>query len=862
MIIGADADALFPSMLAMLTGRLVRMAARKTKLKVEGMNYKEVARYVVFGGDEFVIRSLNLEKALPWRRYNRGTTPGITGKEPLGKHSNDEIRWVFPERDLTEKEKKDLLAVALEIGVRTSFENHLYQFGGTVYHQTSGGPIGLRVTMAAARIVMGEWGEIYTNIMLQAELKIWLRGFYVDDVRTVTSVLEKGKRWDIKEKKFSFKEEWRIEDEEMGESNTRRMARQMNKAMNSILENINFTMEIPEDFEGEKLPTLDFKMWVEDKKEIRYSFYEKEVNTPYCIMEKSAMAERSKISSLSQDVIRRLQNNCKDTCQAEKNAIIETYIRKLKISGYSKSQIKEIISSGLKGYVTKVERAEEEGRSFHRGATQTLAGRQKKKLTQKTNWYKKKKGKQDTDGGGKRGNRRPKIQEGKDQEIKSILFVPRTKGGELAARLRKEEETLGKMTGYRVKVVERSGKMVKRMLHKSNSWAGEDCGREDCLVCAHQGGEEGGAGDCKRRNIVYATTCLECKKEGKEVNYFGESARTSFERGKEHQSDYESLASDSHMLKHHILEHSGREENLPFSMKILRSHMTAFSRQIHEAVVIQRNERKTIMNSKGEYSRCRLPRLSVMMGKKEMEEKDKSTVEMTEMEIEAEIRKLRCKKRNRVIQEKEIEYQGIQEPQRKRRRRWKVETARKRKETYTGTTEKIAKKMKKEDTTEIQHQQPPENSDVAEKYEKIKKNHQFFSNFENLSRKSPGNDQNAQTEIKKKMLFPIFNISSQNQTSRGSKLKPEYKAKPTASPTNYQATRGVQNNKKKSSSSTPAAKVRPIYMYFKTTLEETISPPPPLPPPQLIPNKASLEKDSESEIQLPTNLKITHSRMS
>ena len=66
----------------------------------------------------------------------------------------------------------------------------------------------------------------------------------------------------------------------------------------------------------------------------------------------------------------------------------------------------------------------------------------------------------------------------------------------------------------------------------------------------------------------------------------------------------------------------------------------------------------------------------------------------------------------------------------------------------------------------------------------------------------------------------------------------------------------------KSSSSTPAAKVRPIYMYFKTTLEETISPPPPLPPPQLIPNKASLEKDSESEIQLPTNLKITHSRMS
>ena len=75
---------------------------------------------------------------------------------------------------------------------------------------------------------------------------------------------------------------------------------------------------------------------------------------------------------------------------------------------------------------------------------------------------------------------------------------------------------------------------MKNILHKSNPWEGQLCARGDCLVCA-QGGD--GAGKCSKRNILYKTTCLACKEKGKDTNYYGESARTAYERGKEHRSD-------------------------------------------------------------------------------------------------------------------------------------------------------------------------------------------------------------------------------------------------------------------------------------------------------------------------------------
>ena len=171
--IGADVKALFPSLSAQRSGRIVREVVLESDMKFEGIDYRAAAMLVRYGMDLFEIRKLGLENIVPRRRYHRGQEPGVTSKEALsGDGDRDEDKWIFPPREATEAEKRSLIAACLEIGVRTSFKNSVYQFGGQYYLQTTGGPIGARVTMAVARIVMYDWGKKLRNILSEAEVKI------------------------------------------------------------------------------------------------------------------------------------------------------------------------------------------------------------------------------------------------------------------------------------------------------------------------------------------------------------------------------------------------------------------------------------------------------------------------------------------------------------------------------------------------------------------------------------------------------------------------------------------------------------------------------------------------------------------
>ena len=55
---------------------------------------------------------------------------------------------------------------------------------------------------------------------------------------------------------------------------------------------------------------------------------------------KSAMSDNSKMSTLSQDLIRRMMNTSEMLEQGERDRIIEKYIVKLEISGYSREKIR------------------------------------------------------------------------------------------------------------------------------------------------------------------------------------------------------------------------------------------------------------------------------------------------------------------------------------------------------------------------------------------------------------------------------------------------------------------------------------------------------------------------------------------
>ena len=118
--------------------------------------------------------------------------------------------------------------------------------------------------------------------------------------------------------------------------------------------------------------------------------------------------------------------------------------------------------------------------------------------------------------------------------------------------------------------------------------------------------------------------------------YVGESSRSMYERSLEHLRDLAELKPESHMLKHYF-EHHQEEEigKMKFGARIVKAARTAFNRQVCESVQIQESANKhDILNSKSEYNRCALPRLTTKLGDTTVDNLEKMKKEAIEKEKE------------------------------------------------------------------------------------------------------------------------------------------------------------------------------------------------------------------------------------
>ena len=86
--------------------------------------------------------------------------------------------------------------------------------------------------------------------------------------------------------------------------------------------------------------------------------------------------------------------------------------------------------------------------------------------------------------------------------------------------------------------------------------------------------------------------------------------RSIFERAGEHKHDAAAGGEDSHMVKHWLTTHKNEEIKPGFKIKVVSTFKDALTRQVAESVRIDRRG-SSILNSKTEYSRCRLIRLTV-----------------------------------------------------------------------------------------------------------------------------------------------------------------------------------------------------------------------------------------------------------
>ena len=213
----------------------------------------------------------------------------------------------------------------------------------------------------------------------------------------------------------------------------------------------------------------------------------------------------------------------------------------------------------------------------------------------------------------------------KELKTAAVLFVENTKDGELAKELREVMGRIEDILGYKVKIVERSGTPLKLMFPLSRIGEGQACSRGDCVTCTQDSRGEV-LPPCTKRSVLYENICVTCNPDILEDNgnkkksvscredppsvYIGETSKSLYERGREHWRDFRTKEEDSHIYKHQMLHHGGQED-ANFHLRPIKFFRTALTRQLSEAVRIHRLGEEVVLNSKSEYNRCKISRLTL-----------------------------------------------------------------------------------------------------------------------------------------------------------------------------------------------------------------------------------------------------------
>ena len=179
----------------------------------------------------------------------------------------------------------------------------------------------------------------------------------------------------------------------------------------------------------------------------------------------------------------------------------------------------------------------------------------------------------------------------------SVLFVPSTPN----AKLKKMYDYEIRNSGLRIRTVERTGRTLKSELHRSNPFKTENCGRIDCFVCTTTE-----KGNCRTESITYSIECMgeNCTRK----IYKEESASNAYTRGREHLRRLTAKDIDqSPLWRHCVDEHGGVGQQ--FGMSVTGSYRNdTMSRQITEAVQIERTDSNILMNDRAEWNMTSLPR--------------------------------------------------------------------------------------------------------------------------------------------------------------------------------------------------------------------------------------------------------------
>ena len=97
VIIGNDVVGLFPNITSAKTGKIVRYKVQESKMKFEGVSFKQVSLYVYLS-QEKTGDLTELRQYFPWRRKVGGMAPGMNNIEVNSRDKMGDSYWVWPKK--------------------------------------------------------------------------------------------------------------------------------------------------------------------------------------------------------------------------------------------------------------------------------------------------------------------------------------------------------------------------------------------------------------------------------------------------------------------------------------------------------------------------------------------------------------------------------------------------------------------------------------------------------------------------------------------------------------------------------------------------------------------------------------------
>ena len=564
MIVGSmDVRALYPSLLASTSTKIITEVFMATDIKIEGINWQEAGKYLAINLNAQEVNDLGLKDLVSTRIKKGGRNPGMTTAEVMGKlfrEEGEETPSLFhpPQRSPTPAEKKIILAQVIRIATLAVLNNHTYQFNEETRLQAEGSPIGLELAGAMARVVMLWWDQQFMKKISDNLLDLYLYLRYIDDQNMAMKPLPPGTRWvvgpwaDKMGGRMVINDDMVEEDKLLPED--MRTMEEMRKMANDVSTMIQLEEDYPSKYEDKKLPLLDLKVEVKAVEregvpkscKLYYYYYRKPMANWLLMPEKSALAMSVKRTSLTQYGLRILRNTKLEVPWSEKAKMLSEFTARLRDSGYNEKFRQQIIQSILGGWDKMVTEHEAGRRPINRSRNWQGENRRQEKTRKKNNWYK--------TGG-----------------YSTVIFCPYTPGGELAKKWREIEAREAETRGWRYKVVEQGGRQIRSIVCK-NPWTGP-CNDVDCYVCT-----TGGSGNCRQPGCTYKVQCLACKERGpdtvpdsEEVGgsrqgqgevgvpcialYHGQSGYSANVRGGDHQDDQRTNKTSNAMIRHNNIYH-------------------------------------------------------------------------------------------------------------------------------------------------------------------------------------------------------------------------------------------------------------------------------------------------------------------